>query len=149
MALTVDWKTPSPTAISSCVLPSSRSALILAIRRSSTILDLGIVKLPAQHRSAALIATGWLCQEESLSIVTAYWEDRLFRRWNEGQITPLRSAPYSDVALRGGEEGGEFRRQQGARQAAHDWRVSPESALIGLSVIQRVNILCDRSQIGI
>jgi len=64
MALTVDWTTPSSTAISSCVLPSSRSALTLAIRRSSTILDLGIVKLPVQHRSAALIATGWLCQED-------------------------------------------------------------------------------------
>jgi len=64
MALTVDWTTPSSTAISSCVLLSSRSALTLAIRRSSTILDLGIVKLPVQHRSAALIATGWLCQED-------------------------------------------------------------------------------------
>jgi hypothetical protein len=43
MALTVDWTTPSSTAISSCLLPSSRSALTLAIRGSSTILDLGTV----------------------------------------------------------------------------------------------------------
>jgi hypothetical protein len=63
MLLTVDWTTPSSTAISSCVLPSSRSALALAIRGSSIILGTVSSSRPSPFR--ALIATSWLCQEIS------------------------------------------------------------------------------------